>query len=69
MGSAATAELALAIVRPGGTVVRVGVGRARRHQTTLTYFKEVSVVGSNGYRQRDLDTALEMLGQRFGPVA
>ncbi len=63
VGSAATAELALAIVRPGGTVVRVGVGRARRHQTTLSYFKEVSVVGSNGYRQRDLDTALEVLGE------
>jgi threonine dehydrogenase-like Zn-dependent dehydrogenase len=61
VGSAAMAELALAIVRPGGTVVRVGVGRARRTQATLTYFKEVAVVGSNGYRQEDLDTALGML--------
>ncbi len=61
VGSAATAELSLAIARPGGTVVRVGVGRARRTQATLTYFKEVSVVGSNGYRRRDLDTALAML--------
>ncbi len=61
VGSAATAELALAVVRPGGTVVRVGVGRARRTQATLTYFKEVAVVGSNGYRRQDLDTALEML--------
>ncbi|MGA8016947.1 MAG: zinc-binding dehydrogenase, partial [Candidatus Dormiibacterota bacterium] len=63
VGSSATSELALAIVRPGGTVVRVGVGRARRQQATLTYFKEVSVVGSNGYRRRDFDTALEMLGR------
>jgi threonine dehydrogenase-like Zn-dependent dehydrogenase len=61
VGSAATAELSLAIVRPGGTVVRVGVGRARRTQATLTYFKEVTVVGSNGYRGQDLDTALTML--------
>ena len=61
VGSTATLELALALVRPGGTVVRVGVGRARRLQATLTYFKEVSVVGSNGYRRQDLDTALAML--------
>jgi len=61
VGSAATAELSLAIVRPGGTVIRVGVGRARRTQATLTYFKEVTVVGSNGYRRQDLDTALAML--------
>ena len=61
VGSTGTAELSLAIVRPGGTVVRVGVGRARRSQATLTYFKEVTVVGSNGYRRQDLDTALAML--------
>ena len=61
VGSAATAELSLAIVRPGGLVVRVGVGRARRTQATLTYFKEVTVVGSNGYRRDDLDVALAML--------
>jgi threonine dehydrogenase-like Zn-dependent dehydrogenase len=61
VGSASTAELALALVRPGGTVVRVGVGRARRSQATLTYFKEVDLVGSNGYRRQDLDTALSML--------
>ena len=42
-------------------MVRVGVGRARRSQATLTYFKEVAVVGSNGYRRPDLDTALAML--------
>ena len=61
VGSTATAELSLAIVRPGGLVVRVGVGRARRTQATLTYFKEVTVVGSNGYHRDDLDTALAML--------
>ena len=67
VGSAATLELALAIVRPGGTVVRVGVGRAHRLQMTLAYFKEVSVVGSNGYRRKDLDTALTMLAGREVP--
>jgi threonine dehydrogenase-like Zn-dependent dehydrogenase len=61
VGSTATAELSLAIVRPGGLVVRVGVGRARRTQATLTYFKEVTVMGSNGYRRDDLDVALTML--------
>jgi threonine dehydrogenase-like Zn-dependent dehydrogenase len=61
VGSASTAEVALAVVRPGGTVIRVGVGRARRYQATLTYFKEVSVIGSNGYRRQDLDTALSLL--------
>jgi threonine dehydrogenase-like Zn-dependent dehydrogenase len=61
VGSAATLELALAAVRPGGTVVRVGVGRARRSQATLGYFKEVTVAGSNGYRRQDIDTALAML--------
>jgi threonine dehydrogenase-like Zn-dependent dehydrogenase len=63
VGSTATAELSLAIVRPGGLVVRVGVGRARRTQATLTYFKEVTVVGSNGYRRDDLDIALGMLAR------
>jgi threonine dehydrogenase-like Zn-dependent dehydrogenase len=61
VGTTATLELALAIVRPGGTVVRVGVGRAHRLQMTLAYFKEVAVVGSNGYRRQDLDTAMTML--------
>ena len=63
VGSTATAELSLAIVRAGGTVVRVGVGRARRTQATLAYFKEVNVVGSNGYRRDDVDTALAMLAR------
>lgn len=67
VGSAATLELALAIVRPGGTVVRVGVGRAHRAQATLTYFKEVCVVGSNGYRRQDLDTALALLASGEAP--
>jgi threonine dehydrogenase-like Zn-dependent dehydrogenase len=67
VGSAATLELALALVRPGGTVVRVGVGRARRFQGTLAYFKEVAMVGSNGYRRQDLDTALTMLAGREVP--
>ncbi len=61
VGSAQTGVLALASVRPGGTVVRVGVGRARRTQATLAYFKEAAVLGSNGYRSGDLDIALKML--------
>ncbi|MBO0687306.1 MAG: zinc-binding dehydrogenase, partial [Candidatus Dormibacteraeota bacterium] len=61
VGSAGTAETALRAVRSGGRVVRVGVGRAARVQSTLAYYKEVDVVGSNGYRTGDLDGALELL--------
>ena len=61
VGSAGTAEVALRAVRPGGRVVKVGVGRAARLQATLAYYKEIEVVGSNGCRTGDLDRALELL--------
>jgi len=48
-------------VRPGGRVVRVGVGRSSRLQATLGYYKEIEVVGSNGSRAGDLDRALALL--------
>jgi threonine dehydrogenase-like Zn-dependent dehydrogenase len=61
VGSAGTAEIAMRAVRPGGRVVRVGVGRAARLQATLAYYKEIEVVGSNGSRAGDLDRALALL--------
>jgi threonine dehydrogenase-like Zn-dependent dehydrogenase len=61
VGSAGTLETALRVVRPRGRVVRVGVGRAGRLQSTLAYFKEVEIAGSNGYGAADLEDALELL--------
>jgi threonine dehydrogenase-like Zn-dependent dehydrogenase len=66
VGSAGTAEIALRAVRPGGTVVRVGVGRAARVQAALHHVKEVHVVGCSGYPGGGLDRALELL--RAGAV-
>lgn len=61
VGSAGTLETALRVVRPRGRVVRVGVGRAGRLQSTLAYFKEVEIAGSNGYGPSELQGALELL--------
>jgi threonine dehydrogenase-like Zn-dependent dehydrogenase len=69
VGSAETAQIALRAVRPLGRVVRVGVGRAARVQSTLHYFKEVEVVGSNGYRAGDLDRALALLAEGAVPAS
>jgi len=69
VGSAGTAEVALRAVRPGGRVVKVGVGRAARLQATLAYYKEIEVVGSNGYRAGDLDRALALLAAGAVPYA
>jgi threonine dehydrogenase-like Zn-dependent dehydrogenase len=63
VGTAGTTEIAIRAVRSGGRVVRVGVARAARLQSTLTYYKEVELVGSNGYRAGDLDQALALLAQ------
>jgi len=56
-------------VAPRGQVVKVGVGRPGRVDTTLAYYKEVDIVGSNGHgwtetggiRIHDLDRALGLL--------
>ncbi len=69
IGSAATTELALRALAPRGQLVTVGVGRPARTETTLTYYKEVRVLGSNGYGMSAqgskprhlLDCALELL--------
>ncbi len=65
VGTSQSTETALRVVRPGGLVVRVGVGPAGRVQSTLHYYKEARVLGSNGYGQgrrgHQLDEALESL--------
>ncbi len=49
IGTAPTMETALRCLAPHGRIVTVGVGRPRRTETTLTYYKEAEIVGSNGY--------------------
>jgi len=69
IGSSATMELALRALAPGGTVVRVGVAQPHRAETTLAYYKQARVLGSNGYGRSRLhpgsphllDVALQLL--------
>ncbi|MHB8556277.1 MAG: zinc-dependent alcohol dehydrogenase [Candidatus Dormibacteria bacterium] len=49
IGSSATIELGLRALAPAGQVVRVGVAQPARTETTLAYYKEALVTGSNGY--------------------
>lgn len=69
IGSSKTQELALRCLAPGGRIVVVGVARPARTETTLAYYKEAEVIGSNGYgRGGDgvhlLDRALDLLLRR-----
>ncbi len=70
VGAAATLETALRVARPGGRVVSVGVARPRRFESTLLYFKEVTVMGSNGYGTAGIPRAIALLDsapERFAP--
>jgi threonine dehydrogenase-like Zn-dependent dehydrogenase len=49
IGSVQTVETSLRLVATGGTVVISGVEPPRRFEWTPLYFKEVRVVGSNGF--------------------
>jgi len=75
IGAPATMELALRALEPGGTVVTVGVGRPARAETTLTYYKEARILGSNGYGSSGpggphlLDSALRLLTERADQVS
>lgn len=77
IGSAATMELGLRALAPGGRIVTVGVGRSQRVEHTLAYYKEARIIGSNGYgvselmagRPHLLDVALELLAARPGSMA
>lgn len=65
IGTSQTLELALRALRPRGLIVTVGVGRPGRAETTLTYFKEARILGSNGYGRGPLGlpAALDELGR------
>jgi threonine dehydrogenase-like Zn-dependent dehydrogenase len=72
IGSRSTTELALRCLGPRGRIVAVGVARPQRTETTLAYYKEAEMIGSNGYGRSELagggphllELALEILGQR-----
>jgi len=49
IGSAETVETSLRLIATGGTLVISGVEPPRRFEWTLLYFKEVRVIGSNGF--------------------
>jgi threonine dehydrogenase-like Zn-dependent dehydrogenase len=49
IGSVQTVETSLRIVATGGSVVISGVEPPKRFEWTPLYFKEVRVVGSNGF--------------------
>lgn len=77
IGSAATMELGLKALAPGGRFVTVGVGRPQRVENTLAYYKEARIMGSNGYGVSELmagephllDVALDLLAARQGSMA
>jgi threonine dehydrogenase-like Zn-dependent dehydrogenase len=49
IGSAQTVETSLRLLATGGTLVISGVEPPRRFEWTLLYFKELHVIGSNGF--------------------
>jgi threonine dehydrogenase-like Zn-dependent dehydrogenase len=66
----ATLETALRVVAPRGRIVVVGVGRPRRTESTLLYYKEAELVGSNGYGTSGIPDAVALLDtapERFTP--
>ena len=54
IGSSSTMELALRCLGPRGRIVVVGVARPQRTETTLAYYKEAEIIGSNGYGRSEL---------------
>ncbi|MGH7641430.1 MAG: zinc-dependent alcohol dehydrogenase [Candidatus Dormibacteria bacterium] len=72
VGSRATMELALSCLAPRGRIVVIGVAKPARTETTLAYFKEAEIIGSNGYGRSSraqgaphlLDQALQLLSER-----
>jgi threonine dehydrogenase-like Zn-dependent dehydrogenase len=70
VAQAATLATALRVVAERGRIVSVGVARPRRTESTLLYYKEAEVVGSNGYGTAGIPAAVAMLDaapERFTP--
>ena len=49
VGSARSLEVGVRVVAPKGTIVVAGVDEPRRFEWTPLYFKEVNIIGSNGF--------------------
>lgn len=72
LGSRSSTELALRCLAPRGRIVVVGVAKPERTETTLTYYKEAEILGSNGYGRSELlegsphllELALQTLARR-----
>jgi threonine dehydrogenase-like Zn-dependent dehydrogenase len=66
IGSVQTVETSLRLVSTGGTVVISGVEPPKRFEWTPLYFKEVRVVGSNGFGIEDVGgVAKHAMGHYF----
>ncbi|MHB8874908.1 MAG: zinc-dependent alcohol dehydrogenase [Myxococcaceae bacterium] len=77
VGSAATLETGVRVVKATGTIVLVGVSSPQRFEWTPLYFKEVTLIGSSGYgiesfggrKLHGFDLFLELLGSgRIDPA-
>ncbi len=63
VGSAASLEQALAIVRPKGTIVLVGMPGSVRVDLTPLWQREIRLVGSYAYRHSTFATAFELVAE------
>jgi threonine dehydrogenase-like Zn-dependent dehydrogenase len=54
IGSTRTVETSLRLIATGGTLVISGVEPPRRFEWTPLYFKEVRIIGSNGFGIEDV---------------
>jgi threonine dehydrogenase-like Zn-dependent dehydrogenase len=70
VGSAETVQTSLRLLGTGGTLVVSGVEPPRRFEWTPLYFKELRVVGSNGFGVETVDgVARHAFEHYFGFVA
>ncbi|MGH7666565.1 MAG: zinc-dependent alcohol dehydrogenase [Candidatus Dormibacteria bacterium] len=68
VGSRDTMELALRCIAPRGRIVVIGVAKPARTENTLAYFKEVEIIGSNGYGTGPGAAPAHLLDEALGIV-
>jgi threonine dehydrogenase-like Zn-dependent dehydrogenase len=69
IGSTETVETSLRLVRTGGSLVVSGVEPPRRFEWTPMYFKEISMVGSNGFGIEELGGARKHAFEHYFDLA
>ena len=70
IGSTQTVETSLRLLATGGTLVISGVEPPKRFEWTLLYFKELHVIGSNGFGTEDVGgTAKHSMEHYFDFIA